>query len=99
MVVTRHWLQWACMTNLRMEHSLEMQCTELAASLGRVVTAFLHACCSLSMLVTPLLLVCRILKGIDAKLRFSKADKEQKKNFYIESVSGLPNANFLSPPG
>lgn len=35
---------------------------------------------------------------MDVKLKHAKMDREQKKNFYIESVSGLPNANFIEPP-
>ncbi|KAK9812505.1 hypothetical protein WJX73_004738 [Symbiochloris irregularis] len=42
--------------------------------------------------------VYRVLKGLDVKLKHAKMDREQKKNFYIESVSGFPNANFLEPP-
>lgn len=42
--------------------------------------------------------LCRVLKGLDVKLKHAKMDREQKKNFYIESVSGLPNANFIEPP-
>lgn len=40
----------------------------------------------------------RVLKGLEVKMKHAKLDREAKKNFYIDSVSGLPNANYLSPP-
>lgn len=43
--------------------------------------------------------VYRVLKGLQLRLQTTQQQREQQKQFHIDSVSGIPNANYLSPPG